>query len=513
MTSQFSKVPPNILVLADDENEFKRVKLFVQKILGKNSYTIYNLNLADLQKSSVWIPSCRLLISLEQFNLCDEALEQKIKTFTGYLRTGGKILSVPSLNDNLEQDLRKFENGTILFHREKYLFESHYESDLSLTKKEGQLNLLKSDDLFYTFESTENPGSHFISKVFIESDNHSPQPFLDELFLRIFSEYFQLTKAQESNNNTQLKENYIIFSKNKLLQSVNVISKYLHGTMKKEANIDLESTKADNFEHKKYFENLQAKSIGSIIMYSDLVESTMNSITNLVSSLDSIVVVARQQIQGQGNNKNEWLSPIGCCMFTLYLNLNSNNFSTSRICLLQFAAGLSCVKAVKSIKGCEDFAIGIKWPNDVYFEGKIKLGGVLVKSSIMGSQIGLKIGIGFNLDNQHPTVCLNSILRGKKLPECSQEVFMANFFNFFESYVSLLSQPNFNSWLKFSADFQENWIHQNQKVRINFWDEDAEIIGINEFGYLKVRRSDKTEHCLQPDGNRFDLMQNLIVLR
>lgn len=172
------------------------------------------------------------------------------------------------------------------------------------------------------------------------------------------------------------------------------------------------------------------------------------------------MVLARQQTQGIGHNKNEWLSPIGCCMFTLYLNLNSNNFSTSRISLLQLSAALSCVKAVKSITGLENLEIGIKWPNDVYFDKKTKLGGVLVKSSLMGNQIGLKIGIGFNLNNQHPTKCLNSILREKKLPECSQEVFLANFLNFFESYISLLSEASFNSWLKFSSDFQQNWIHQ-----------------------------------------------------
>lgn len=49
--------------------------------------------------------------------------------------------------------------------------------------------------------------------------------------------------------------------------------------MKKEAKISLELTQAENFDHKKYFENLKTKSIGTILMYSDLVESTMNSIT------------------------------------------------------------------------------------------------------------------------------------------------------------------------------------------------------------------------------------------
>jgi hypothetical protein len=33
-------------------------------------------------------------------------------------------------------------------------------------------------------------------------------------------------------------------------------------------------------------------------------------------------------------------------MFTVYLNLSNAEFSASRLCLLQFAAALSCVEAI-----------------------------------------------------------------------------------------------------------------------------------------------------------------------
>ena len=77
------------------------------------------------------------------------------------------------------------------------------------------------------------------------------------------------------------------------------------------------------------------------------------SLYSLPGCIDNLVVVARQQTQGQGNNKNEWLSPIGCCMFTIYWSLDSNQFSSARLCLLQFVAALSCVKAIKTKKGLE----------------------------------------------------------------------------------------------------------------------------------------------------------------
>lgn len=50
-------------------------------------------------------------------------------------------------------------------------------------------------------------------------------------------------------------------------------------------------------------------------------------------------------------------------------------------------------------------------------------------------------------------------------------------------------------------------------MKVSHWNEDVEIVGINEFGYLKVKKHDNSEHFLQPDGNRFDMMHNLIVLR
>lgn len=166
MSYHSKKEPPNILVLAENENEFKKIKLFIQKILGKQSYTIYNISSNDLKKSSLWIPSCRLLVSSEQVNLSDEVLSNKIESLTNYMKIGGKIISIPSLNDNFERDQRIIQQGTIYFHKDKYLFESKYEDDLSLIKKGWQNDLINDENLFYAYNSNKNQGSHFITKVF-----------------------------------------------------------------------------------------------------------------------------------------------------------------------------------------------------------------------------------------------------------------------------------------------------------------------------------------------------------
>jgi len=42
---------------------------------------------------------------------------------------------------------------------------------------------------------------------------------------------------------------------------------------------------------------------------------------------------------------------------------------------------------------------------------------------------------------------------------------------------------------------------------------EANIIGIDDFGYLRVQYADNKITTLHPDGNSFDLMQGLITLK
>lgn len=42
---------------------------------------------------------------------------------------------------------------------------------------------------------------------------------------------------------------------------------------------------------------------------------------------------------------------------------------------------------------------------------------------------------------------------------------------------------------------------------------EANIIGIDDYGYLRVQYDDHKIGTLHPDGNSFDLMQGLITLK
>ena len=52
----------------------------------------------------------------------------------------------------------------------------------------------------------------------------------------------------------------------------------------------------------------------------------------------------------------------------------------------------------------------IKWPNDIYSGRTHKLGGVLVNCTVTPGQMQFVIGLGVNVTNEKPTVCVNDIL-------------------------------------------------------------------------------------------------------
>jgi len=40
---------------------------------------------------------------------------------------------------------------------------------------------------------------------------------------------------------------------------------------------------------------------------------------------------------------------------------------------------------------------------------------------------------------------------------------------------------------------------------------DGQIVGLDEFGFLRVALTDGSQVSVQPDGNSFDMMRNLIL--
>lgn len=120
-----------------------------------------------------------------------------------------------------------------------------------------------------------------------------------------------------------------------------------------------------------------------------------------------------------------------------------------------------------------------------------------------------------NLDNEHPTECLNEIIRrynkehGTELPLFSREELIARIISQFDGLYKTFVEEGFSERLK--KAYYARWLHTNQKVEIQEEQVQVEIKGINEFGHLVAQDvNTNTKYILEADGNSFDIMKNLI---
>ena len=131
--------------------------------------------------------------------------------------------------------------------------------------------------------------------------------------------------------------------------------------------------------------------------------------------------VADLQTAGRGRSGNQWWSPSGCLMMTLVIPATELPIDISVHSQLALVSGVALADAVDRILQQGDNArMQLKWPNDLYCDGK-KVAGILIEA-IPGraSLTGFAVGVGVNTQvdwQQAPpqlvanATCLSSIAR------------------------------------------------------------------------------------------------------
>ncbi|XP_017044233.1 biotin--protein ligase isoform X2 [Drosophila ficusphila] len=273
----------------------------------------------------------------------------------------------------------------------------------------------------------------------------------------------------------------------------------------------------DDFSTVEYFDLLKTEHIGRLVIYAPVVSSSMHVINNL-ELIDGLAVLPVQQTSGVGRSNNQWLSPLGCAMFSLQLHLAMDSALGSRLPLMQHIIGAAIVNSLRGHELYGVLDICLKWPNDIYANGNQKIGGLVINTTLQGSQAIVNIGSGINLNNSKPTVCINDLIRehntrapNNKLPLIKYEILMAMIFNEIERLLGEVQNGDFNS---FYALYYSLWLHSGQTVKIclqNEQEKEAEIVGIDDFGFLQVKLPSGTIETVQPDGNSFDMLKGLIL--
>lgn len=110
---------------------------------------------------------------------------------------------------------------------------------------------------------------------------------------------------------------------------------------------------------------------------------------------EDTAIIAREQTGGKGTNGRSFSSPRGGVYLSLvryYPCKAENSFS------LMIA---SCMAVVKTLE-LYGVSADVKWPNDVFLNGK-KICGILIKNSFEGENVKKSItGIGVNVNNDIP---------------------------------------------------------------------------------------------------------------
>lgn len=116
------------------------------------------------------------------------------------------------------------------------------------------------------------------------------------------------------------------------------------------------------------------------------------------------VLSADVQTEGRGRLGRSFFSPDGGLYFSFTLPLSGKEENIPFITLL---AGLATSEAIEKLTGVKT---EIKWPNDIYINGK-KLGGILCEL-VSGKSLTAVVGVGINLnitENEIPAEIKNRL--------------------------------------------------------------------------------------------------------
>uniref|UniRef100_A0A0K0EE42 BPL/LPL catalytic domain-containing protein n=1 Tax=Strongyloides stercoralis TaxID=6248 RepID=A0A0K0EE42_STRER len=471
----FSK-PPSILIYTKDNYEhFKQINNNILNIVSSDTYTTKYIDTSIL-KGTNWIDSSTTCLILSGI---DELDQDCIDSINKFIIDNGKII----IQDSKCKEL--FKNNNVI-----------NDDKMSIVEMLQKIGLDISSD-------------HEVKKLttsYLISDDDK----------RIF-DIVGLKFSKELGNNPKIFVNPI--SSNDDIKEVETTQNLF--------NIKILTVSKDvpEFNRHEYFNNLHTNNLGKLLLHSDVCTTTLDIshalLTAFPKNVFPIVVTTNYQISGVGRGGNNWISPKGCLMFSFNYDILSTSLLSKRLTFIQHILVVAIVDAIHSLVDINDLPLKIKWPNDIYWDRKYKLGGIIVKSSTSGDNFSCILGAGLNVNNNKPTVCLNQFLRELYGIELSIENILAEIMNKFEKYIKIFEENDYEVFLE---SYYKYWLHKNEEVFVkgvssidSDTDEDDKlneyciIKGINEYGYLKVLgKSSGVSFCVSDDGNTFDMMKGLI---
>lgn len=202
---------------------------------------------------------------------------------------------------------------------------------------------------------------------------------------------------------------------------------------------------------------------------------------------EGTVVIAEKQTAGKGRLERKWSSPFGVGLwFSVILK---PKISPRRASDVTFVAALAVAKAIKDLTGME---AGLKWPNDVFVNGR-KVCGILTEMKSGPDTVRyMVLGIGINVNtgkaafpeevrNKATSIALE---HGK---EISRSGLLKEILSGLEKYYEVYKKEGFAPFL---LDWKKKSITLQKRIKIKGLVESYEGIAedIDEDGALVLRQ-------------------------
>lgn len=561
--------PPNILVYSSVKEHSCKERTstsILEKCLMKHRYIVYPL-MHDKMMMDPWMENCTLLV-LPNFISVDDSIVNLLKNF---VTDGGKVLSFccsvaeqfginsTPLNDEpsscynmiagdkiVPYDILEADNKSFIIDNssncdpilECVVPNTDIRKVIALKQcwtGDGcmihcSLPFLKPRDeteCLITNDSSHEIVRYLLSIMGLQTDNptssnDNPSPaYVYCSDTKLLFQFIKDTKLAALGSMIKGDSLTLEFSEHSKRNPDGIIQSMNHIPVLYSANIE-DFKLYCKFNWNQYRQTLISKKFGKLVVYSDKVTSTMDMAETLISRLYDakdfcVTCIARQQTKGKGRGGNKWISPPGTAMMTMSFSLPLRSYLGERLPILQHIMTIAVVHAIRSIPAFKDLDLRVKWPNDIYFGSTIKIGGVLVRSTMFRNTCVATVGCGVNVDNPHPTQCINKLIHsmGVNVSLSCEEV-LALSISEFDRLVQEFQQNGPKAFINL---YHKYWIHSKQrvKVQVNNHYIDAEVIGIDEFGFLCVMDFQSGPSpkiiTLQPNGNSFDMMKNMIAMK
>lgn len=224
------------------------------------------------------------------------------------------------------------------------------------------------------------------------------------------------------------------------------------------------------------------------ILVQNITDSTnsqlMQKVQDGLVTQPGYTLVAEAQTAGRGRRGRNWYSPFAASLyFSMYWRLEQG---------IQAAMGLSLVVAIaiaRMLKQQYQVEAKVKWPNDVYVDGK-KLCGILVELAGQ-AHAGCDVIIGIGMNIRLPQQALNNIDQQYiDLANASGQVIDRNLLVALlqQQLVSLLAEFSKNGFSGFVAEFDQHNQYRDKEVKlIGNTEIKGTCLGVDNQGALLIR--------------------------